>query len=45
MGHLGVDFVYTAISSGLQSEKTCTDHCQMGQWFRELEYVLAIKQN
>ena len=26
VGHAGGGFVYTAISSGLQSEKTCTDH-------------------
>ena len=45
VGHAGGSFVYTAISSGLLSENTCTDHRQMGQWFRELKYVLAIKQN
>ena len=31
VGHAGSSFVYTAISSGLQSEKTCMDQDQGGR--------------
>ena len=42
MEHVSSSFVYTAISSGLQSDHTCTDHHQMGQWFRELNQQGSI---